>query len=215
MLLSQLFKPNFLAQNLYNIKNKLSIGGQMLIGLAGKASSGKDTVADYFVKNYGFKKISLAEPLKRIVKDVFVLDDFTVYNRVAREQPLSQWNNWSVRKLLQFIGTELFRKNIDENVWVKSLLFRVQNDLNNNYVVPDCRFPNEIEYLKNNFEDFLSIKTIRQGCNGQVGLSNHESEAYDLITDYTINNDGTLEELWIKADDIFKTAKLKKSKEVV
>lgn len=41
----------------------------------GMAGSGKDTVADVLVKERGFVKVSLADPLKRICRDVF---DFSV-----------------------------------------------------------------------------------------------------------------------------------------
>jgi hypothetical protein len=47
----------------------------MLIGLTGKAGAGKDTSADYLVKQYGCVKIALADPLKRICKDVFDFSD--------------------------------------------------------------------------------------------------------------------------------------------
>lgn len=43
----------------------------MLVGISGKAGSGKDTVADLLVKEFSFVKVGLADPLKRIVRDVF------------------------------------------------------------------------------------------------------------------------------------------------
>ncbi len=43
----------------------------MLVVLSGKAGSGKDTVADYLVKNKYFTKISLADPIKRICSEYF------------------------------------------------------------------------------------------------------------------------------------------------
>jgi len=46
----------------------------MIIGISGLAGTGKDTIADLLVKNHGFAKIALADPLKRICRDVF---DFT------------------------------------------------------------------------------------------------------------------------------------------
>ena len=174
----------------------------MLIGVCGKAGAGKDTIADYLVNNHSFKKIALADPIKRMVKDVFVLDDHTVYDRVAREQPLPQWNDWSVRKLLQTIGTELFRRNIDDAVLVKSLFYRVKTDPTTNYVVPDVRFPNELNYLVENCPDFFAIKITRNGCDGGVGLKGHESEAYDLETNYVIENNGTFSFVYMEVDKI-------------
>lgn len=185
----------------------------MLIGICGKAGAGKDTIGDYLIDEYNFKKIALADPIKRIVQDVFVLDDHTVYDRVAREQPLPQWDGWSVRKLLQFIGTELFRQNIDDAIWVKSLWYRIHNDEYNNYVVTDIRFPNELDFFKRKMkDDFISIKVSRKGQDGSVGISGHESEKYDLQTDIVIENNGTFEELHNKIDEIVK-GKLRRSNE--
>lgn len=47
----------------------------MILGISGLANSGKDTVADILVRERAFMKISLADPLKRIVRDVY---DFSV-----------------------------------------------------------------------------------------------------------------------------------------
>lgn len=47
----------------------------MIIGLCGLAGSGKDTVADFLVKDHGFVKIALADPLKRVCKEVFAFTD--------------------------------------------------------------------------------------------------------------------------------------------
>jgi len=174
--------------------------------MVGKAGSGKDTVGDYLIKNYGFNKIALADPIKRLVKDIFVLDDHTVYDRVAREQPLEKWPNWTVRKLLQYIGTELFRNNIDEAIWVKSLWYKIQEDRANNYIISDVRFENEQKYFKDNAKEgeFVCIKVIRPGYNGNVGLIGHASEAYDLKGDFEIINDGSIEDLYNKVDVIAK-----------
>jgi dephospho-CoA kinase len=176
----------------------------MLIGICGKAGAGKDTIGDYLVKKHNFKKIALADPIKRLVKDVFVLDDNTVYDRVEREKELDNWKGWSVRKLLQFIGTELFRNNIDDSIWVKSLWYRIKSDSSNNYVVTDIRFPNELQYFKDNAKEgeFLCIKVIREGCNGNVGLAGHASEAHDLKGDIELINDGSMEDLYEKVDKI-------------
>lgn len=176
----------------------------MLIGICGKAGAGKDTIGDYLVNKHNFKKIALADPIKRLVKDVFVLDDHTVYDREAREKELENWKGWSVRKLLQFVGTELFRNNIDDSIWVKSLWYRIQNDKENNYVVTDIRFPNELKYFKDNAKqgEFLCIKVVRLGYEGKVGLVGHASEAHDLQGDIEIVNNGTMQELYDKVETV-------------
>lgn len=184
----------------------------MLVGVCGKAGSGKDTVGDYLVKQYNFNRIALADPIKRLVEDVFVLDKHTVYDRIAREQPLDRWPSWTVRKLLQFIGTELFRENIDDAIWVKSLWYRICDDSKNNYVVTDVRFPNELQYFKDNAKNgqFVSLKTVRKGCDGSVGLHGHASEAYDLEAQYVLENNGTLEDLYNRVDGVMNSYKIEK-----
>jgi len=179
---------------------------KMLIGVCGKAGAGKDTVGDYLVKNYNFEKIALADPIKRLVQDVFVLSSEEVHDRSLREQPMEKWDNWSVRRLLQFIGTELFRKNITEEIWVKSLWYRAEQSLRwKNLVVTDVRFPNELEFLKKHAGiSFGSIKVTRDGCDGNVGSTGHESEKYDLDTDISLTNNGSIENLHTTVDEALK-----------
>lgn len=47
----------------------------MIIGISGLAGTGKDTAADMLVRNHGFVKVSLADPIKRICRDVFAFTD--------------------------------------------------------------------------------------------------------------------------------------------
>lgn len=46
----------------------------MIIGICGQAGSGKDTAADFLVKDHGFAKVSFADPMKRFCQEIF---DFT------------------------------------------------------------------------------------------------------------------------------------------
>lgn len=46
----------------------------ILIGLAGKKKSGKDTIADYLVSHHGFTKIGFADPIRAQVADAWALD---------------------------------------------------------------------------------------------------------------------------------------------
>lgn len=49
--------------------------GKMLLGLAGPAGSGKDTIADHLVSKHGFVKMANADLLKRVARDVFAFSD--------------------------------------------------------------------------------------------------------------------------------------------
>jgi len=60
----------------------------MIIGLCGQAGSGKDTVADFLVRDHSFVKVALADPLKRICKDVFAFTDEQLWGPSAeRNKP--------------------------------------------------------------------------------------------------------------------------------
>jgi hypothetical protein len=43
----------------------------MIIGISGLAGSGKDTCADFLVRDHNFVKVSFADPMKRICMDVY------------------------------------------------------------------------------------------------------------------------------------------------
>lgn len=47
----------------------------MIIGVSGLAGAGKDTSADHLVAKHRFVKVSLADPLKRIARDVYAFSE--------------------------------------------------------------------------------------------------------------------------------------------
>lgn len=49
----------------------------------------------------------------------------------------------SAREVLQYLGTEIFRK-MYSNVWVDSTIKKIKEDKPNIAVIIDCRFPNEV-----------------------------------------------------------------------
>jgi dephospho-CoA kinase len=102
----------------------------MNIGLIGKFGSGKTTAAEYLVKEYGYNRMSLADPMRKIVKDIFGVE--------SKTDP-------RYRRLMQKLGTDWFRSE-DKDVWVKHLLRRVEKETRP-VVVDDVRFPNEAATL--------------------------------------------------------------------
>jgi len=177
---------------------------RFVVGMIGKAGSGKDTVGDYLVDRYGFTNLALADTLKRGIQEMFVIPDDVMYDRVKREQPLPDMPDWTVRKLLQFVGTELIRSHIDDNAWTKSLIKRYPKK--GHIVVTDVRFPNEVSGIRDlSGCPVFFIKVTRPGYVGtNVGIKNHASETHELEGDFTIVNDGTLDDLHKKVDDVMK-----------
>jgi hypothetical protein len=113
----------------------------MLIGLTGKAGAGKDTSADYLVKQYGCVKIALADPLKRIAKEVFSFTDEQLWGpSEMRNAPDERYPRWvadvagekvqqylTPRYTLQQLGTE-WGRNCYNDVWIDYAL-RMANEV--------------------------------------------------------------------------------------
>lgn len=74
------------------------------IALTGIAHSGKDTVANYLVDKYGFRKIGFADPLKRVTMELFGLTEAQVYNNTLKERALAdhRWPFTSMEHFLSF-----------------------------------------------------------------------------------------------------------------
>lgn len=94
----------------------------------------------------------------------------------------------TVRELLQFVGTDLFRNQIDPDIWVKSV-FKQKYGENDIVIIADARFPNEASFAKKNG---LLVKIERQTNFGQDA---HISEkALDNYTDFDeiVDNNGDM-----------------------
>lgn len=188
----------------------------MLIGLIGNAGSGKDTMADYLVKNYGFEKLSFGKILKDVVSIIFnwnrkLLEGDNLESRIFRETEDIWWSEQlkfkvTPRKILQKIGTELFRNNFNDNIWILSLIRKINDKINSkkNIIITDIRFNNEYEYLKN--LNFLFVKI----SNNNIKNLNHSSESYinDFKYDYLIENNSSLKNYYNLIENFCKIKKL-------
>jgi hypothetical protein len=130
----------------------------MIIGFVGFIGSGKDTAADYLVNFHGFRRDSFASALKDAVANVFgwdrtLLEGRTKASREWRDQ-IDPW--WAARLnmptltprwVLQYWGTEVGRKAFHDDIWIASLEHRMLSS-NDDIVITDVRFPNEIKAIK-------------------------------------------------------------------
>ena len=208
-----------------------------VIAVCGIKGNGKDTVADYIIKQYpNWEKDSFAGTLKDAVSAIFgwdrkMLAGETPEDRAKREEKDEYWSeklgfDVTPRNILQIFGTECVRNHFHKNIWVDSLERKVKNS-RNNIIITDCRFKNEIDMLRSIGATVIRVerpplpdwfKTVenynRLGLN-YISMINsvpnlekvHQSE-WDWIgydnPDYIIQNDGTLEELYAKVDEVMK-----------
>lgn len=146
------------------------------------------TIFDFMVfqKSYNIKNIDI--PITRL-KELITKDE----NWYENKNPIT-------RILLQTYGTEIFRKRVDQDWWVKQLKNRVLQSNSDITLITDVRFPNEIECFKKDIPKDFTVTTIRinRNLNREAGFNEHESEkALDNYNefDYVIDNNGTLEDL--------------------
>jgi hypothetical protein len=131
----------------------------MIIGITGFISSGKDTAANYFVAQHGFKRDSFAGALKDAVASVFgwdreLLEGLTPEARIWREQVDPWWSTrlkipkLTPRWVLQYWGTNVCRFGFHDDIWIAALENRLRHR-NGHTVISDVRFPNEIQAIRN------------------------------------------------------------------
>ena len=132
---------------------------QMIIGITGLISSGKGTVADILVEEHNFIKLSFADKLKDGVASVFgwnrdMLEGDSVESREWRETVDEFWTKETGREItprlvLQEFGTDCMRNGFYHGIWVSLVKQEIMKNVQNNYIIPDVRFSNEIKVVKN------------------------------------------------------------------
>jgi len=175
----------------------------MIIGITGRKFNGKDTIADHLIVEYGFVGMSFADPLKDMCAIAFGFTEEQLYGN--EKEVLDE--NWGTtpRKILQFVGTELFRNrmseiipNIGNEFWCKVMDIKLAKDKGRLIVIPDVRFQNEAELIKKH--GGIVIKVIRDMPNQTDA---HESEQLTgIVKDHIVYNNGTKDELFKQINDI-------------
>lgn len=175
-----------------------------LIGLAGPAGCGKDTVAQVLCDTQEFRRISLADPIRQGIFTMLGIPEEHLTDRELKEQPMIELCGKSPRQAMQTLGTEWGRNCIDPNIWLKVAERKMEyidriastgNALISGIVISDIRFPGEAKWLR---ELGGSIWHIRRPNNPNTTKAAHESEI-PLIPeegDSFVINDGDMDQLF-------------------
>jgi hypothetical protein len=165
-----------------------------IIGLAGYARAGKDTVAGIINRLYGHQVTSFSDILREFnyAQNLFLSDGCRlnkVVDRVGWERAREIYPE--IRDLQQLTGTEAARNILGQSVWVDAWMRRV-SEAGGLWVNPSTRFVNEGEAIK-----ALGGVVLRVVKPGIKAVNDHPSDTamdgYDF--DGLIMNDGTLIDL--------------------
>lgn len=166
---------------------------EMLVGIAGFAGSGKDTLAEQMVKKLGFSRGSFADTVRNVLYATNPVVGFTVVPTFLQDAvnylgwEKAKYSYPEVRGLLQRLGTEGGRNHISDSVWVDALF---NSPHAARLVIPDVRFPNEAEAIKKR-----GGIIVRVNRDGYEPINSHVSETAYSGQDFVLYNDGTPEDL--------------------
>ena len=209
---------------------------KMIIAISGLIGSGKDTVADYLVNLHEFRRESFAGNLKNAMCEIFgwdrdMLEGRSKSSREWREQVDEWWAerlgipHLTPRWILQHVGTDVIRGQFHDDMWLASLENKLRKT-NDNIVISDVRFKNEVKMLKDLgavcvqivrgsrpewYTEAVKANTIPDKVvaeKSRLTLENvynvHRSE-YDWVGtefDAVIDNNGTLDELYQQVEKL-------------
>jgi hypothetical protein len=169
-----------------------------LIGIAGKAGSGKDTVADYLKKHHNFESVAYADPIRAGMRAIFGLRDVH-FQHPCKEIVIAEYGK-SPRQMMQTLGTDWARNLVNNDLWLILAGKRISalHEQHINVVVTDVRFENEANYIRKQGGEVWHISRSAAGT-----PHTHASEAgiaFNGVSDSALDNNGTLLELYTQVE---------------
>ena len=175
----------------------------MLIGISGKAGSGKDQMADFLMNvfdteyNKKFIKKCFADDLKSMCKEHFGLDYDQMYGnkKEVEDTRFMKYTMggdpeysvfWTPREIMQSFGE--FYRSLDCDFWVRKLntsLVLSKVDGYEDVIIPDVRHINEAEYIKKEGGFLIRINRKVDGIHNsehisEIGLDNYKHFDIDI-----------------------------------
>jgi len=185
------------------------MGKIKLLGLAGKARSGKNLAAKY-IRDIIHKKdpsrltgeIGFADGVKSVAAEALSVNRMTFFEDESKEKlfRIGKDTELTGREILQKVGTEMFRETLCDDFWVHRLMKVISDQPDFFMVVTDVRFPNEVEAIE--AAGGIVIRLLRN-----TGLKDeHESETAldDWEFSHFISNNESKEYLYMHLETLIK-----------
>ena len=187
----------------------------MIVGISGKARSGKDTFAEMLQIELNkttyppFVAMAFAHELKTRCQAAFDLSYEQLWGdekELEDKRYPKPWHdpdvgNWTAREIMQEYGA--FYRKIDPEFWIKNLFKVAEAKEYNNIIITDVRYTNEADYILHKEGGYV-IRVEREGKD-DVHNMQHPSEIqlddYKKF-DFVVHNNGTLDDLRKSAEDV-------------
>lgn len=178
---------------------------QKIILLNGCPSSGKDTIANYVVKQYNYKTLAFKDKAYLDVIEHYKID-YNEYmelynNRDTKDEPNIKLNGLSPRKAMQYVVEKIKKPEKGKDYLAKYTLNIILNDPNNNYIVSDLGLDEEEEL----------VHTLLKNKNYKIVYINRDNYTFENDTrskrkhiDHIIDNNSNESELYKKIDSYIK-----------
>ena len=128
-----------------------------LVTFMGFKGSGKDTAAQALT---GYTKLAFADSIKDAIAPIFgwdrnLLNGDTPESREWRETVDVWWSErlgipgFTPRKAMTMVGTDVLRMHLHDDLWINSLVRKMLDSRNQNFIISDVRHRIEINFLNN------------------------------------------------------------------
>lgn len=153
---------------------------KLLIGISGKLGSGKDFINTNVI-------IPVLEKLQKKYLHINFADQIKINVMIKNSinyTDVYEMKTEHSRQLLQKEGTDIGR-TFDKNIWINYLdnWINVYNNRNiSTFVISDCRFTNEFEYVKNSSGIMIKVIAPKRNNKRLLQESNGNKEIYNKIS---------------------------------
>jgi len=174
-----------------------------VVGIIGNQGAGKDAICNYLRETKGFIKVGFSDPIYELLWEmnpaIEVCSDYFIRYRKAKSafgQDGAKRHYPEIRRWLQIIGTEYGRNVFGQYCWIRALDARIKDSPL--VAIRDVRFENEIDYIRARGGFIVHVESNR----APERDTSHDSEKLVFAdhADYTVQNNGTLAELYRQLD---------------